>query len=362
MKTLKCPIGNDKYINVYIGNDIMTQLSKPAKELEADKFFVITDSGVPQGVKNQVAGRLQEIADTYILEVAAGEESKCFSVIEKLCGQILDLMATKSSVIVCLGGGVVGNMGGLLAALLFRGIRFFHIPTTMVAQIDSAIGQKQAINYKMGKNMFGQYYPPQFVFTDFSFLRSLPCRHIRAGLAESVKHGLCQSEDFFEMINRVAPDFDDKTIDAIALKTIELKLELMEIDPFEGKLDPQLELGHTIGHAVEIIKCGSILHGEAIAIGMTAETKISVALCYMDPSLPKRIESIFQKIGLPTKIPSDITIDEIFQTLKYDNKRRATPTKFFLLEDFTRFHTDQDGKIGDLVPEETVRKVLESCY
>jgi len=362
MRILKCPIGNDKHINVYVGNDIVSNLTLPANELQADKFFVITDSQVPKTIKTSVCQVLSEVAQTHILEVPAGEESKSFSVLEKLCGSVLDLMATKSSVVVCLGGGVVGNLGGLLAALLFRGIRFFHVPTSMVAQIDSAIGQKQAINYKMGKNMFGQYYPPQFVFIDFDFLRSLPSRHIRAGLAESVKHGLCQSEAFFEQINAAAPNFDDRTIDAISLKTIELKLELMEIDPFEGKLDPQLELGHTIGHAVEIIKCGSLLHGEAIAIGMTAETKISVALGYMNPALPKRIEAVFQKIGLPTKIPADITINQIFQTLKYDNKRRATPTKFFLLEDFTRFHTDSQGKIGDLVPEETVEKVLESCY
>ena len=362
MKILRCPTGNNKHINVYIGNNVLAQLATPAKELAADKFFVITDSGVPQVVQEQVRQILSSVADTHILEVPEGEESKCFGVIEKLGGRILDLMATKSSVVVCLGGGVVGNMGGLLAALLFRGIRFFHIPTTMVAQIDSSIGQKQAINYKMGKNMFGQYYPPQFVFIDFDFLRSLPARHIRAGMAESVKHGLCQSEAFFEQINSAAPCFDDAIIDQIALKTIELKLELMEIDPYEGKLDPQLELGHTIGHAVEIIKCGALLHGEAIAIGMTAETKISVALGYMDSSLPKRVEAIFHKIGLPTKIPAEIAVNDIFQTLKYDNKRRATPTKFFLLENFTRFHTDQEGKIGDLVPEETVRKVLEDCY
>ncbi|MCL2474579.1 MAG: iron-containing alcohol dehydrogenase [Chloroflexi bacterium] len=362
MKILKCPTGHNRYINVYYGNNILHQLEGLARELDADKFFIITDSGVPQTIKDEVKDILSCVVDTHLLEVPYGEESKCFGIIEKLGGQILDMMATKSSVVVCLGGGVVGNMGGLLAALLFRGIRFFHIPTTMVAQIDSSIGQKQAINYKMGKNMFGQYYPPQFVFVDFNFLRSLSMRHIRAGMAESVKHGLCQSEAFFEQINAVAPNFSDKDIDEISLTTIELKLELMEIDPYEGKLDPQLELGHTIGHAVEIIKYGSLLHGEAIAIGMTAETKISVALGYMKPELPKRIEALFEKIGLPTKIPAEITIDQIFETLKYDNKRRATPTKFFLLEDFTRFHTDAEGKIGDLVAPQTVREVLESCY
>ena len=215
MKVLKCPTGQNKYINVYYGSHILHQLEKPAKELVTDKFFIVTDSGVPQVIKDKVKDILSSVADVHVLEVPAGEESKCFDSIEKLGGQILDLMATKSSVIVCLGGGVVGNMGGLLAALLFRGIRFFHVPTTMVAQIDSSIGQKQAINYKMGKNMFGQYYPPQFVFIDFSFLRLLPMRHIHAGMAESVKHGLCQSEAFFEEINAVAPNFTDKAIDKI---------------------------------------------------------------------------------------------------------------------------------------------------
>jgi 3-dehydroquinate synthase len=150
-------------------------------------------------------------------------------------------------------------------------------------------------------------------------------------------------------------------IDEISRRTIKMKLELLVIDPFEGKLDPQLELGHTIGHAVEIVKSGKLLHGEAVSIGMVAEARISCALGFMNNGLCTKIADILTKIGLPINIPADITVDQIVETLKYDNKRKTVKNDFFLLEDFTRFHK-QNGKIGTKVPEATLRQILESCY
>ena len=361
MKTLKYDIGGGRFRPIYLGNGILDKLADCASQLDADMFFIITDDNVADAYLDEVKTELEKIAKTYAFTFPAGEQSKTLSTLEELGAKVLDARATKSSVIVCLGGGVVGNLGGLLAALLFRGIRFFHIPTTMVAQIDSAIGQKQAVNYKRGKNLFGQYYPPEFVFIDFAFLGKLPERQIRAGLAESVKHGLCQEESFFEFIGQRAPNFSWEDIEYISAHTIELKLELLVIDPYEGKLDPQLELGHTIGHALEIRKNGQLLHGEAIAIGMTVESKISTAMGFMKPELAVRIENIFKKIGLPTRIPADISIDEILETLTFDNKRRTAINDFFLLENFNSFHKE-NGKISCKVPEPLLRQVLESAY
>ena len=203
METLFYDIGNKKYRDIYIGNGILDELPAIAARLKADKFFIVTDNQIDESIKEKVVTLLSSVTETHIFSFPAGEGSKTLQTLESVASQILDKFATKSSVIVCLGGGVVGNLGGLLAALLFRGIRFFHIPTTMVAQIDSAIGQKQAVNYKRGKNLFGQYYPPEFVFVDFNFLRSLPQRHIKAGLAESVKHALCQDEKFFDYLKEM---------------------------------------------------------------------------------------------------------------------------------------------------------------
>ncbi len=361
METLLYDIGNGKYRDIYIGNGILDGLPAVAAKLKADKFLIVTDSQMDNSIKEKVRGLLASVTETHIFSFPAGEGSKNLSTLESVASQILDKFATKSSVIVCLGGGVVGNLGGLLAALLFRGIRFFHIPTTMVAQIDSAIGQKQAVNYKKGKNLFGQYYPPEFVFVDFDFLRSLPQRHIKAGLAESVKHALCQDEKFFNYLEKNAGSYNWAMIDEISRRTIIMKLELLVIDPFEGKLDPQLELGHTIGHAIEIIKSGKLLHGEAVSIGMVAEAKVSCALGFMNNGLCEKIAGILTKIGLPVNIPADVTIDQIIETLKYDNKRKTVKNDFFLLEDFTCFHKE-NGKIGTKVPEDTLRHILENCY
>ena len=361
MEILKYDIGNKQYRNIYIGNGITDKLTTYAAELKADKYFIISDDAVTQDIKDTVTSALEKTGETHLVTFAAGEASKTLSTLEEVGGEVLDARATKSSVIVCLGGGVVGNLAGLLAALLFRGIRFFHIPTTMVAQIDSAIGQKQAVNHKRGKNIFGQYYPPEFVFIDFNFLRTLPQRHIKAGLAEAAKHALCQDESFFDYLEEHAGNYSWQMIDEISLKTIKMKLELLVIDPYEGKLDPQLELGHTIGHAVEIRKNGALLHGESIAIGMTVEAKISAKMGYMSPELVSKIEHIFTKIGLPTKIPADVSIDQIIETLKYDNKRKTVRTDFFLLEEFKKFHKE-NGKIGTKVSEIVLRQVFEDCY
>lgn len=361
IETLEYDVGNNATRKIYVGSNILEALPDYASELAADKFFIVTDTKVGKVIKTRVSDILGEVAETHLVSFPAGESSKTLSTLEAVAGKILDDGVTKASVIVCLGGGVVGNLGGLLAALLFRGMRFFHIPTTLIAQIDSAIGMKQAVNYEKGKNLFGQYYPPEFVFVDFAFLRSLPQRHIRAGIAEAVKHALCQEIDFFDLLEKHAGGYSWEMVERITLHTIKLKLELLIIDPFEGKLDPQLELGHTIGHALEIIKKGDLLHGEAVAIGMVVESRLSCTLGFMSEELLGKIESIFRKIDLPTRIPADISVDQILEALKYDNKRKTAQNDFFLLEDFTRFHKT-NGKIGNKVPEATLREVLENSY
>ncbi len=361
IETLEYDIGNNVTRKIYMGNDILEALPDYAGELSADRFFIITDTAVEKGLLTRVKDILSRVAETHQISFPAGESSKTLSTMEAVAAGVLDAGATRTSVIVCLGGGVVGNLGGLLAALLFRGMRFFHIPTTLMAQIDSAIGIKQAVNYKKGKNLFGQYYPPEFVFIDFAALRTLPERHIKAGIAESVKHALCQEIDFFDYLEQHAGSYSWETIERIASHTIKLKLKLLKLDPFEGKLDPQLELGHTIGHAIEIIKMGGLLHGEAIAIGMVVETRLSLTLGFMTEELQGKIEDIFQKIGLPTKIPADISVDQIIQSLRYDNKRKTAGNDFSLLEDFSRFHMT-NGKIGTKVPEAILRQVLENSY
>jgi 3-dehydroquinate synthase len=354
-------VGKGDTRNIYLGNNILEDLPTYARTLKADKFFIVTDSNVTGVLTRRIKNILGKVNETHVVSFPAGEQSKTLSTLEELGGQILEKEATKSSVIACLGGGVVGNMGGLLAALLFRGLRFFHLPTTMIAQIDSAIGIKQAVNYKKGKNLFGQYYSPEFVFIDLDLLRTLPERHIKAGLAEAVKHALCQEPDFFDFIEKKATDLSWEDIDWISRHTIELKLELLKIDPYEGKLDPQLELGHTLGHAIEIIKKGELLHGEAIAIGMVIESGISCRLGFMLPALAERIEKIFKALGLPTRLPPDVSVERIIDTLRYDNKRRSVQNDFFLLKDFTRFYKT-NGRIGTKVPDKILEDVLKDAY
>jgi 3-dehydroquinate synthase len=268
-------IETQKEIPIYSGENISKNLGDYLSKVDFDKIMIITDSNVFKLWKNKLAENLKKFEfDFFVFK--AGEKAKNFKNYYKLCNDILDKGITKKSMILAFGGGVVGNIAGFVAATLFRGIKLIHVPTTIMAQADSTSGGKQAINSKHGKNTIGTFYEPEFILIDSKYLETLPEREIKCGIAECIKHALCQDKKLLEKLSQ--KNLDKVNLLKIIKKTIQLKIDVIEIDRKEINEGKILVYGHTIGHAIETLAKGKLNHGESISIGMCCVAKVSYKL------------------------------------------------------------------------------------
>jgi len=365
MKETYCPqtYRLSKEYPIYLGKGIIEQLNKRISPFKPNKVILITDSNVRKLHEERVSSLLKQEFNVTLLEIPPGEENKTFQVYTALCNEIINAGATKKSFLVILGGGVVGNLAGFAASTVMRGLNFCHVPTTIMAQTDSTTGGKQAVNLPQGKNLLGCFNDPQFIIIDIDFLKTLPKREVSSGLAECIKHGLCQDPEFVnELLTRLNPNRDYTSEDyfSIVNKTVDLKIKILKIDPKEINEGKVLVYGHTIGHAIETLSCGKLSHGESISIGMIATAKASVLLGIADDSLVEIHETLLTQTGLPTKIPPGITPEAIIKQLSYDKKIAPTP-ELVLLEDVGKMH-QIDGRIGYPVDKETLLRILKLCY
>jgi 3-dehydroquinate synthetase len=260
------------------------------------------------------------------------------------------------------GGGVIGNIVGLAAALLFRGIRFVEIPTTFLAQTDSTLSNKQAVNSTLGKNHFGVYYAPIFIWADTKLPHSEKPVNIRSGLVESVKNGLISDSHFLDYLERKLSNkgiFSQEDLHELIYKSILSKIQIIRKDPSEKKYGVILEYGHTIGHAIEKLSHGSLTHGEAVAIGMIIEGHLSYSLGYMkkDP-LEQHYHMLCDKMGLNLKIPSHIETKDILEVIDCDNKKCLDGVNYVLLEDIGKV-VNSNGNYMVHVDSESVMDVLK---
>ncbi len=339
---------------IILGKDMVRDVPSRLAKLNADKFYIITDSIVKKLYGDSLLSSLrQENLHSELLFFPVGEQHKTFTILNALAASILDRGITKRSCLVLLGGGVVGNLAGLLASLLMRGIRFVHIPTTVMAQIDSTTGGKQAVNMPHGKNLLGTFYEPEFIYIDQSVIKTLPKREYASGMAEAIKHGLCQSRKLLEYVQK-----DDYS--KVLPETIRLKINLLESDPREQHEGLILVYGHTVGHALETISNHSLNHGEGISIGMVAAAKISLKLGYCSPQLVQFHEGILKRKGLPIRIPPHLNVKDISRYLLYDKKERKKNITFVLLEDVGKVKTVKGGyliSVGGSIIEEVLAEL-----
>ena len=351
-------IETQKKVPVFLSENELINLDKYLQDLDFDKIIVITDSNVIKLWKKKFSGFISNYNhDFFVIE--AGEKSKNFKTYQNLCEQILDKFITKKSLIITLGGGVVGNIGGFVAATLFRGIKFIHIPTTIIAQADSTTGGKQAINSTHGKNTIGTFYEPEFILIDYNFLDTLPKREINCGIAECIKHALCQNTKLLSKLLKV--DYDKKYLREIINETIKLKLLIIKKDRTEINEGKILVYGHTLGHAIETLANNKLNHGEAISIGMCCVAKISNKLGYLSKEDEKIHSKILNEWNLPTKIPKNISIDKIIHQLKYDKKITDAKIELILLKKIGTI-LKNSNRVGTSIEEEKLRELLSECY
>lgn len=286
--------------------------------------------------------------------VPDGEAHKRLETIERLCNDLLDIGLDRRGVVVGLGGGVTTDMAGFAAATFLRGVRVVQVPTTLLAMVDASIGGKTGVDLLRGKNLVGAFWHPQLVVIDPRVLRTLPEIELRAGLAETIKHGLLGDPELFVELSVGSDNLEvwwsSDAVDRLA-RAIRVKINVVEEDPSECGRRVTLNLGHTVGHAIEVTSGYVIRHGEAVAIGLVAAARLAAALDEADTVLVQAIESTLSRWGLPIRCP-DVEVDQLIDAMRHDKKRTATGLRWILP------HAIGEVTIVDGVPEDTVRRVL----
>jgi len=295
--------------------------------------------------------------DLKICLVPSLESSKSVDVYLRLVEQTLTSGVDKGSHVITLGGGVTSNVGGFVAATVFRGLPLIHLPSSLMAQLDACIDVRQAINHRHGKNLIGALYPPRAVVVDPALLTTLPTRHLRSGIAEAVKHSLTQSRAFYRhLLDQAAHLRESEFLERVVRETIRLKLSLMSRRA-RGDADSYLQYGHCIGHAIETASHYSQLHGEAIAIGMTISAEIAVSMKLAGPTLVREHLSVLRAYCLPVSLPREASIDAVMEAIAHDKNTRLSTPRMGLLRRIGCLYRSNDDLFAH-VEADVLRKHL----
>lgn len=358
MRTVNVPLAARTY-SIHIGDELLPQLGKECHAVNlGQKCAIISDRNVASHYARKCVKYLKQAGfQTALVTVPAGETAKSLKVVQHCYDQLAKQRLERKSFIVALGGGVVGDLAGFVAATYLRGIPFVQVPTTLLAQVDSSVGGKVGVNLAAGKNLVGAFYQPRLVLCDVNTLGTLPAREYRAGLAEIFKYGIIYDAGLFERLERDLHRLLAKepgVLEPIIARCCEIKAEVVAQDEMESGLRAILNFGHTIGHAIEAISgYRKYLHGEAIAIGQVAAARLSAKQMGFQKSDVERITALFAKAGLPTAIHLSRTkLGQLHKAMLLDKKVSAGEVKFVLAE--------RIGKVrwGQAVPLARVDQVL----
>jgi 3-dehydroquinate synthase len=310
--------------------------------------FIVTDENV---AKHHLAKIKSILPDAKSIVLPAGEEHKNLETILRLWQAFLENGLDRKSTVIALGGGVIGDMTGFAASTFMRGINWIAIPTTLLAMVDASIGGKTGFDLPEGKNLIGSFHPPRLVLADPSLLLTLSDRELRSGMAEVVKHGIISDPELFELCKH-SMDWVKDNLEEIVKRAMAVKIKVIEEDPYEKGIRAALNLGHTIGHAVELVSKFNLRHGEAIAIGMVAEAKYAARVGVAGVGLVEAIESTLSALGLPIHIPGEMPHEEIIRAMRVDKKKNAKVIRFALPSEIGKVElvevTDLEEVIGNL--------------
>jgi len=358
VRTVKVPLADRSY-PIRIGTGLLAEIGEQCGRLRLGRrCAVISDSNVAKRYRKKALDSLKgQGFDPIFISLPAGEKSKTLKNVQACYSQLAKHRLERSSFIVALGGGVVGDLGGLCAATYLRGIDFVQVPTTLLAQVDSSVGGKVGVNLPSGKNLVGAFYQPKLVLCDLDALKTLPSREFCAGLAEVIKYGIIYDVQFFERLERDLPNIlrqDPKGMTEVVARCCQIKAEVVGHDEKEAGLRAILNFGHTIGHGLEAIsKYGRYLHGEAISIGQMTAAKISHAVSGLPATQVTRMKALFTQAGLPTEVKlTTAQTRNLLAAMRLDKKVSDGEIQFVL--------ANKIGKVvtGQKVSEKVIRKAL----
>lgn len=346
MTRVEIAAGSQRY-QVLIGPGLLAQAGSLVRPLfSANRCALVADAAVVPLFGEQVRQSLRAAGlIPQLFSVSGGEAAKSMSQAAKLCEEMSAAGLDRSSFVVSLGGGVVGDLAGFVAAIFLRGIPYVSIPTTLLAQVDSCIGGKTGVNSSAGKNLIGAFHHPAFVLADTETLRTLPDRIWNEGMAEAIKHAIIGDAELFEMlsrVNRTAPE-------PFIARNLRVKAGIVAADERE-RTDTRslLNFGHTIGHGIEYASGYRMLHGEAISLGMVAAAQISVRRAGLSSGDAERIAAALRNFQLPTALPVDFPREKIFEALSRDKKFQQGQIRFIVVHAIGRASVSCEVTMEDL--------------
>ena len=360
MRVVKVPLGERAY-SIFIAPGLLSRLgAECVRSKLGHRCAVITDRKVGPLYADTALESLRAAGfEPVLITVPAGEKAKSLAVVQICYDALARHRLERKSFVVALGGGVVGDLAGFVAATYLRGIPFVQVPTTLLAQVDSSVGGKVGVNLTAGKNLVGAFYQPRFVLCDLDTLRTLPPREFRAGLAEVIKYGIIYDAPLFRRLERCLDRLaaqEPAELGAVVARCCAIKADVVGQDETESGLRAILNFGHTIGHAIEAItRYGTYLHGEAISIGQVAAARLSEQLLGLPSSDVKRIQALFVRAGLPVAIRlSTARLNQLLGAMLLDKKVSGGEIKFVLAEKIGRV------RWGQQVPKTMIDEILQS--
>lgn len=351
MRTLNVALGDRAY-PIHIGRGLLADASLIRPYLKTPRVFVVTNDVVAPLYLEQLQGAL-EAAGVHVDSVVLpdGEAHKDWQTLNLVFDALLKTRCERSTTLIALGGGVIGDMGGFAAASYQRGMPFIQIPTTLLAQVDSSVGGKTAINHPLGKNMVGAFYQPRLVLADLDTLDTLPARELSAGLAEVIKYGLIRDAELFSWLEENMGKLMAREPEALAWaieRSCANKAEIVAADETEQGVRAILNLGHTFGHAIEAgMGYGEWLHGEGVAAGTMMAADLSVRMGMLPATDVPRIATLFERAKLPIRGP-ELSVDRYLDLMASDKKVEAGRLHLILLEAIGRAVIRGDASTADI--------------
>jgi 3-dehydroquinate synthase len=354
------PLGAAAY-DILIGAGTLDALPEiVARACPAHRYAVIADSTVARLYGERVTGLLSGPARADLIVFPAGEWNKTREQWHQLSDAMLAAGFGRDGAVVALGGGVTGDLAGFVAATFLRGVPYVQLPTTLLAMIDSSIGGKTGVDTTFGKNLIGVFHQPRAVLADVTTLASLPAPHVAAGVAEALKHGAIADAAYFARLGTlrgaVRAGDRDALIETVA-GSVAIKAAVVAEDERESGRRAILNFGHTIAHAIETVTGFTLLHGEAVAIGMALEADLGTRLGITRPGVTETVRDALASWGLPTEVP-DVAADDVLEAMQFDKKARSGSVKFAFLESVGAVARGPAGEWTFTAPPDAIRAAL----
>lgn len=345
----------EKSYPIYVATDFSDLARALTSARISGKIVIITDGNIDVCYSDVCVSALSSAGyEVFKYVIPAGEKSKNLDTVRDIYKFLIGLKLDRHSILIALGGGVVGDITGFAAATFLRGINFIQVPTSLLAQADSSVGGKVGVDFEGSKNIIGAFYQPRFVYINVNTLKTLPERELHSGMAEVLKHGLILDADFFEYIDyniKKIYDFDENVLMYMTKMNCSIKGKVVELDEKESDLRAILNFGHTIGHAVESESGFRLLHGECVSIGIVGAYKLAQYLEMVDEQTVMQVTCTLEKVGLPIKAKG-LDVQKVYSRMFHDKKVKDSKLTFVLPK-----------KIGEVIQisldnEELIKTVL----